>query len=56
MGIFMEESDQVTVGHRQTNPSAANAALLEFARKLTLKPSEFHSDDANSLRRHGFTE
>ena len=56
MGILMEEADQMTVGHRQTNPSAANAALLEFARKLTLTPYEFRSDDINSLRRRGFTE
>ncbi len=56
MGIATEESDQITVDHRQANPSEANAALLEFARKLTLRSSEFHSEDANSLRRHELTE
>jgi RNA polymerase sigma-70 factor (ECF subfamily) len=56
MGVSMEESDQIAIDHHQADLSAANKGLLDFALKLTVRPSEFHSDDIDSLRRHGFSE
>jgi RNA polymerase sigma-70 factor (ECF subfamily) len=56
MGVPMEESDQIAIDHHHADLSGANKALLDFALKLTVRPFEFHSDDIDSLRRHGFSE
>ena len=55
-GVLLEESEQIALNHHQTDLSETNKALLDFTRKLAVRPSEFHSDDINNLRRHGFTE
>jgi RNA polymerase sigma-70 factor, ECF subfamily len=56
MGVSLEESDQIAIDHHQADLSGADKALLDFALKLTVRPFEFHSDDIDSLRRHGFSE
>jgi RNA polymerase sigma-70 factor, ECF subfamily len=52
----MEESDQIAVDHHQANLSQADKTLLDFALKLTARPSEIGRDDIDSLRRVDFTE
>jgi RNA polymerase sigma-70 factor (ECF subfamily) len=52
----MEESDQIAVDHHQANLSKANKTLLDFALKLTSRPSQVGQDDIDSLRRDDFTE
>jgi RNA polymerase sigma-70 factor, ECF subfamily len=56
MGVSLEESDQIAIDHHHADLSRANKALLDFALKLTVRPLEFHSNDTDNLRRHGFFE
>jgi uncharacterized peroxidase-related enzyme len=56
MGMSMEESDQIAVDHHHANLSDANKTLLDFAFKLTVRPSEFRQEDVNRLRRADFNE
>ncbi len=56
MGVSTEESDQIAIDHHQAELSDADKRLLDFALKLTSRPSEFHSEDVEVLRRHGFSE
>jgi RNA polymerase sigma-70 factor (ECF subfamily) len=55
-GMSIEESDQIAVDHHQANLSKANKTLLDFALKLTARPSEVSQGDIDSLRRDDFTE
>jgi RNA polymerase sigma-70 factor, ECF subfamily len=52
----MEESDQIAVDHRQAGLTEANEALLDFALKLAVHPSEFGRNDVDRLQSYGFTE
>jgi RNA polymerase sigma-70 factor (ECF subfamily) len=54
--LSVEESDQIAVDHHQANLSQANKTLLDFALKLTARPSEIGRDDIDSLRRCDFTD
>jgi len=56
MGVSAEESDQIAIDHHQAELSDADKRLLDFAVKLTSRPSEFHSEDVELLRQHGFSE
>ena len=56
LGIKPEESDQIAVDDRRTPLSAADHALLDFARKLALHPRKFSAADVELLRGHDFTE
>lgn len=55
-GLSMEESDQIAVDHHQADLSKADKTLLDFALKLTVRPSDIGQDDIDSLRRDDFTE
>ncbi len=56
LGIKLEESDQIAIDHRSAPLSAADQALLDFARKLALHPRTFSAADVELLRGHEFTE
>jgi RNA polymerase sigma-70 factor (ECF subfamily) len=56
MGVSMEESGQIAVDHHQADLSEANKALLDFALKLAVRPSEFGREDIDRLQISGFTE
>ena len=56
MGISIQESDQIAVDHHLADLSETNKALLDFARKLTARPLEFHRGDLEALRALGFTD
>ncbi len=56
MGVSAEESDQIAIDHHQAELSDADKGLLDFALKLTSRPSEFHSEDIELLRQQGFSE
>jgi len=56
MGISIGESDQIAVDHQQAEISESDKKLLDFALKLTVRPSEFQCEDLDVLRCHGFSE
>jgi RNA polymerase sigma-70 factor (ECF subfamily) len=56
MGVPAEESDQIAVDHHQADLSDANKALLDFALRLTRRPSDFGREDIDRLRSCGFSE
>lgn len=56
MGVSTAESDQIAVDHHQADLSEANKALLDFALKLAVHPSEFGRRDIDRLQSYGFTE
>jgi RNA polymerase sigma-70 factor (ECF subfamily) len=56
LGLSTEESDQIAVDHHQADLSEQNKTLLDFALKLAVRPSEFRSEDIDTLRRLHFTE
>ncbi len=56
MGVPVEESDQIAMNHHLADLSKANVGLLDFAVKLTARPLEFHRNDIEALRSHGFTD
>lgn len=56
MEVSMEQADQIAVDHHESELSEADKGLLDFALKLTARPSEFRAQDIELLRRHGFTE
>lgn len=56
LGKKPEESDRVALGHHGTSLSAADQALINFTRKLTLQPATFSAVDVDILRRHEFTD
>jgi len=56
LGVSEEDSDQIAVDHNQTDLSEADKALLDFALKLAVRPSEFQFEDVNLLRRQGLGE
>ncbi len=56
LGVKAEQSEQVTIGARSSWLSEADAALLDFARKLTLQPNGIGAWDVEGLREAGFNE
>jgi RNA polymerase sigma-70 factor, ECF subfamily len=56
LGVSVEDSDQIAVDHHQTDLSEADKALLDFARKLAVRPSEFRLEDVGLLRRQGLCD
>ncbi len=56
LGVPEDQSDQIAVDHRQAGLSEADNALLDFALKLSQRPTEIGRADIDSLRRHGFTD
>jgi RNA polymerase sigma-70 factor (ECF subfamily) len=56
LGIPEDESDQIAVNHRQAGLPVADAALLDFALKLSQHPTEVGQEDIDRLRTHGFTD
>jgi uncharacterized peroxidase-related enzyme len=55
LGIPEDQSDQIAVDHRQAGLSEDDNALLDFALKLSQRPTEVGQEDIDRLRRHGFT-
>ena len=56
LGVSVEDSDQIVVDHHQTDLSEPDKALLDFALKLAVRPSEIRREDVGLLRRRGFSE
>ncbi len=56
LGIPEEVSDRVAVDHRSAGLPPADAALLDFALKLTRQPRSFWRGDVEALRAHGFSD
>ena len=56
LGVKAEQSELVAVDHSKATLPAADAALLDFARKLALQPHTFSADDVDGLRNKGFSE
>lgn len=56
LGIPEDQSDQIAVDHRQAGLSGADIALLDFALKLSQRPTEVGQEDIDGLRRRDFTD
>lgn len=56
LGVKPEQSARVVVDHRDASLSAADVALLDFARKLAASPHSFTELDVESLRRSDFDD
>src|SRR6266849_1618003 len=56
LGVSVEDSDQIAMDHHQTDLSETDKALLDFALKLTVQPSEFRLEDVDLLRHQGLSE
>jgi len=51
-----EVSDQIAIDHHLAELSEADTALLDFALKLSKRPTEWSRDDLGLLRAHGFSD
>ena len=56
LGVKPEQSQQVTIDHREANLSEPDVALLDFARKLASTPHSFTALDVESLRKCDFND
>ena len=56
LGVKADQSQQITVNHREANLSKADVVLLDFARKLASQPHSFTGDDVESLRQSDFSD
>jgi RNA polymerase sigma-70 factor (ECF subfamily) len=56
MGVSAEEGDQIAVDHHLAALPDADKALVDFAIRLGVRPSEFSRSDVAGLRAIGFTE
>ncbi|HEX2712827.1 MAG TPA: peroxidase-related enzyme [Candidatus Acidoferrales bacterium] len=56
LGMSAEEGDQIAVDHHQASLPKADMALVDFALKVGVRPSESCREDIARLRGLGFTE
>lgn len=56
LGVRPEQSQQVTIDHRNANLSEAEVVLIDFARKLASQPHSFSNTDIELLRRSSFSD
>jgi RNA polymerase sigma-70 factor, ECF subfamily len=56
LGVKPEQSQQVTIDHREANLPVPDVVLLDFARKLAAEPQAFTVLDVESLRKSSFTD
>jgi len=56
LGVKPEQSQQVTIDHREANLPESDVVLLDFARKLATEPQAFTVLDVESLRKSSFTD
>lgn len=56
LGVKAEQSYQVIVDHHAANLSAADVALLDFARRLASQGASFTETDVESLRKSDFND
>ncbi len=56
LGISEDKSDQIALNHRNAGLSRSDVALLDFALKLSQRPTAFGRSDVDDLRMHGFTD
>ncbi|MFC1482090.1 carboxymuconolactone decarboxylase family protein [Candidatus Neomarinimicrobiota bacterium] len=46
----------ITTDYTRSDISAADKAMLNYAKKLTLEPTNMTADDVDELRAHGFDD
>src|ERR1044071_7766674 len=56
LGVKAEQSQQVTIDHRDANLSESDVVLLDFARKLASSSHSFTDLDVESLRKSNFND
>ena len=56
LGVKPEQSQQVTIDHREANLSGSDVVLLDFARKLAASPHSFADVDVELLRNADFND
>jgi len=56
LGLKGPEPEEIALDHDHADISEADKALLDFVRKLTLRPADFGLRDVEGLRAHGFSD
>ncbi len=56
LGVKSEQSQQITIDHREASLSGSDVVLLDFARKLATSPHSFTDSDVESLRGSDFND
>ena len=56
LGVKPEQSQQVTIDHREASLPESDVVLLDFARKLASSPHSFTELDVESLRKSDFND
>jgi len=56
LGVKPEQSQQVTIDHREASLPESEVVLLDFARKLASNPHSFTELDVESLRKSDFND
>ena len=56
LGIKGPEPEEIAIDHENADLNEADRALLDYAKKLTLKPTRVGPEDVETLRSKGFSE
>jgi uncharacterized peroxidase-related enzyme len=56
LGIQGPEPEEIAIDHENADLNEADRALLDYAKKLTLKPTKIGPEDVERLRGKGFSE
>jgi uncharacterized peroxidase-related enzyme len=56
LGIQGPEPEEIAIDHENADLNEKDKALLDYAKKLTLKPMKVGSADVDGLRAKGFTD
>lgn len=56
LGLKGPEPEEIAIDHENADLSEADRALLDYAKKLTLKPARVGAEDIEKLRGLGFDE
>ena len=56
LGIAGPEPEEIAIDHEHADLNQADRALLDYAKKLTLKPTAIGPDDIERLHGNGFTD
>ncbi len=56
LGLKGPEPEEIAINHPDADIPEADKALLDYCRKLTLRPGDVNAGDVEKLRAHGFSE
>lgn len=56
LGISGPDPEEIAINHREADIDDRDKALLDYCRKLTMRPADVTSKDVEILRGHGFDD